>query len=147
WNGRTRIDFARLVLPGHELLLRPLVVDVRDIRLVEHRFELRRWDEVNAFAIAEDDVSGHDRRVADAHGCVDCRQHHVADRSRVDTANVDSHVDRVNTFQITHRAVDYQATALGRGVDRGRQIVAYESAAFDLAEQIHNEDVARLQRV
>src|SRR5207253_10495357 len=58
----TLFPYTTLFRSRHELHLRPLVVDVGDVRFVEHGLQQVRRNEVDAFPVAEDDIAGHHRR-------------------------------------------------------------------------------------
>src|SRR5439155_4637124 len=139
----TRIDLGRLVLAGHDLLFGPLIVDVSDVGPVDHLLSQVRRDEVNAFAVAEYDVARQDRGVADAHRNVIAGNHDVAYRCRMHAADIDGHVDGIDTFQIADGAVHHHAGP-GSCVNKGGQVVAHDGTLLDLAEQIDHKDVALL---
>src|ERR1039458_728296 len=76
---RPAVDLGRLVLALVELLLGPVIVSVRDLRLVDNPLHQVRRDERNALLVAEDHVTRHHRGVADADRNVDPRHHDVVD--------------------------------------------------------------------
>src|SRR2546427_2585619 len=65
--GRS-VDLARLVPAFVELLASPLVVDVHLVGVVDDLLDEGGGDEVDPLGVAEDQVSRHDRGLADAHG-------------------------------------------------------------------------------
>src|SRR5207253_9034122 len=105
----TLFPYTTLFRSRHELHLRPLVVDVGDVRFVEHGLQQVRRNEVDAFPVAEDDIAGHHRRIADTDGRVDGSEHHVADCRGMRSAEIDAHRDRENSLQVADGAVDNQA--------------------------------------
>jgi hypothetical protein len=122
-------------------------VDVHLVRVVDHLLDEGGRDEVDALGVAEDEVPGHHRGLADAHGDVDTGDDHVADRSRVHTADVRGHRHLRDAFQVADGPIHHQPPVLRGLHDVVEQVVPDDRPALFQAEQIHHEHVPRLQHV
>src|SRR5207302_5340996 len=106
WAG---IYFAGLVFSLGELLLRPFVVDMNFVGLIEHRFYELRRNEVHAFSVTDDEVAGHYRGVANPYWDIYSRQHHVANGRRIGVTVIGRHLDFRNSVLIADATVYNQS--------------------------------------
>src|SRR4029077_11132786 len=109
-------------------------------------YELGR-NKVNAFAVADHEIAGHDRDTADADRNVDAGEHDVVDGRRIHIADVRGHVNFGDAVEVANAAVNDQTTAVGGAHRVVEEIVADDRAANFLAEEIDDQDVARLEHV
>src|SRR5579864_326885 len=117
------------------------------VSMIENFFNELRRNEIDAFAVADDKISRHDRDPANPHRDVDSGQHDIADRSRVGGAEVGRHIDLREAIEIADAAVDNEAATLGGFHHVIEEVVAYDGAVDFLAEEIDDKDVSRLQHV
>src|ERR1039458_4712631 len=129
---RPAVDLGRLVLALVELLLGPVIVSVRDLRLVDNPLHQVRRDERNALLVAEYHVSRHHRGVADADRNVDPRDEDAVDGRWRGAPVVSSQIgQRRDAIQVADGPVDNKAGAR-RLHDVIGQVVADHAAAATL---------------
>ena len=69
-------------------------MNVDDVGIVDDLFYQRRRNEVNAFGVAEDEIPGHHRGLADAHRDVDAADDHVGQKARMRAPEIRRHLHR-----------------------------------------------------
>src|SRR4030081_2006602 len=84
--------------------------------------EVRR-DEMNAFAIPEDQIAGHHGGCSNAYRDVDPGEHHVTVGSRRRAAEVASGIEVNHAAEVADRAIDYKSGP-GSCVNCGMKIVS-----------------------
>src|SRR6266853_2231091 len=142
---RTRVNIARLVLPRIQFHLGPLIVNMRDVSLIENLLHELRRNEIKTAAIAEYDIARHDRSVADLYRHIDACNHGrgVINRRGMYRAIVDRHADWEDAFHIPDGSVHHQSS-LGRVPDGCRKVVSHHRASFDFSVKSDHRHIARL---
>ena len=121
-------------------------MDVNFFRVLHNLFHEVRWNEAETLTIAEHDISRHHGRCANPDRHVDAGEHHLANGCRMDAAEIGRHLDRIDSLEVADAAVNHHA-GLGGLINIRGQIVADESPALLLSEQVHNDHVAGLEHV
>ena len=109
-------------------------MDVGFVRLVEDFLNELRRNEIDAFAVAHNEVAWHYRYPLNANRDIDSGQHHIADWRGIDEAEVCGHVDLGDAIQIADAAVHHQPAAMSRLVDVEEEIVADDGAVHFFAK-------------
>jgi hypothetical protein len=141
------VDFAGFVLPFGKFLFGPIVMYADFVSAVEDILDELRRDEIDAFTIPDDEITGHYGDAADADGHVDAGKHDVVDGGGINVLEIGGHVDFRNAIEISNAAVDHQTAAFCRGHHIEKKIVADYCSADFLAEDVDNEDIAGLEHV
>ena len=143
---RTAVEFAGLVLACEELPDRPLILDVRFIRLIDDLLHHVRRDEEDALAVAEHYIARHHDRFADLDGYVDPDHADLCHKRWMRLLVVHLCRQIEDALQVANVAIDYRASA-GPPVDGGVQVVASERVSRSGAHQIDHRNIAALQNV
>jgi hypothetical protein len=82
-------------------------MDVGFIRMVKDRFDELWRNEIYAFAVSYDEISGHNRYSADPNRHVDARQHYIPDGCRIDRTEIRRHIDLGDAIQVANASIDH----------------------------------------
>src|SRR5919199_480406 len=141
------VDLARCVTSFVQALLAEDITCAHILRPLDDFLRKMRRDEDHPRRRPKDDVARQDRRLADADRNIDACQGDVGNRRRMEPAAEDRTLGQLAyTLEVTNAALDHRAGSRA-GVQRGREIVADKGSILDLAEHIHDHDVARLKRI
>src|SRR5581483_748131 len=146
-SGPLGVDLSWCVLAFSEHHVTPLVDEVSHLALVRHLLRKLGGDERHTLGVANRNISRHHRSFTNADRHVNAGQHDVLQGRGINSANETlESFDLLNTGLITDRAI-YDQPVVALGVNRGSQIVADDRAVANLAEQVHDQDVSRLENV
>src|SRR5258708_19850041 len=145
---RTRVNIVALVLPRTRFHLGPLIVNMRDVSLIENLLHELRRNEIKTAAIAEHYIAWHHRSVADLYRHIDARNHGrgVINRRGMYPAIVDRHPDREDAFHIPDGSV-HHPSSLGRVPDSCRKFVSHNIAALDFSVKLDHRPTPHLPHV
>src|SRR6266566_1051938 len=134
WIARSGVNLARLVLPFVKLLFCPLIMNADLIGAVKNLSHQLRWNEIHAFAVANNHVTRHHGYATDAHRNIDACQHDIADGSWVGGPKIGGHVDLRNTVEVADASIDNQPAPVGRSHHIVKEVVANDGSVHLFAE-------------
>src|SRR4051812_10462714 len=107
------------------------------IRVIQDFFHVLRWNEVDPFSIANNQIAGHYGHASDPYRDIDSGKHDVADGCWIHRTEVAGHIDLRKTVEITDAAVYHQSSTVRGFHHVVEEIVTDDGSVHLFAEKIN----------